>query len=92
MRGTTKLAMVAAIAAGGLSLGASAAKAEIVCNRVGDCWHVHRHYEYRPEWGIVVHPDNWRWRDDDNDRDHHWRWREHRGRGYWGPNGVWIRF
>jgi len=90
MRGTIKLAMVAAMAAGGLSLGATAAKAEVVCNQAGDCWHVHRHYEYRPEYGVVVHPDNWRW--DDSDRDHHWRWREHRGRGYWGPNGVWIRF
>ena len=21
-----------------------------------------------------------------------YRWREHEGRGYWGPNGVWIEF
>ena len=89
MRLATKLGLLAAVAAGGLSLGATAARAEIVCNNAGDCWHVHRHYDYRPEWGVVTHPDNWRWREEERERYH---WREHRGRGYWGPNGVWIRF
>lgn len=89
MRLATKLAIVAAAAAGGLSLAATAARAEIVCNQAGDCWHVRHHYNYEPSFGLMVHPDRWRWRDEDRD---HYRWREHSGRGYWGPNGVWIRF
>lgn len=86
MKLSMKLALVAAGAAGLLSLGATAASAEVVCNADNECWHTHRHYDYRPEWGIVVHPDNWRWGAAD-----HYRWHEHRGRGYW-RNGVWIQF
>jgi hypothetical protein len=83
-----KLTLAAAVAAGGAAMYASAANAEIVCNAENECWHVrgHHHYHYRPEWGVVVHPDDWRWGDAD-----HYRWREHEGRGYW-HNGVWIRF
>ncbi len=79
--------VLAGAAAGGLCLAASAASAEVVCNAQNECWHVRgRHYEYRPEWGVVVHPDNWRW-----SHDEHYRWHEHNGRGYW-RDGVWIRF
>lgn len=86
MKPALKTALVAALAAGGLSFAASAASAEIVCNGAGECWHVHHHYDYHPEWGLVVHPDNWTWGPND-----HYTWREHHGRGYWN-NGVWIRF
>ena len=92
MKLPVKLAVIASVAAGGLALTATTASAEIVCNAANECWHVRHHYDYRPEWGLVIHPNNWRWdRDRDYDRDAHWRWREHRGRGYW-RDGVWIHF
>ncbi len=69
-----------------LALTASSASAYIVCNRDGDCWHVKERHHYRPDFGIVVHPDNWRW-----SNHHKYRWREHEGRGYW-RKGVWIDF
>jgi hypothetical protein len=85
MRGLTNAVFGAACA---LALTATAASAEIVCNREGDCWHVKMRHEYHPEFGITIHPDNWRW----EEREHHkYRWREHEGRGYW-RNGVWIEF
>jgi hypothetical protein len=73
-------------AACALAFTATAASAEIVCNREGDCWHVKTRHEYRPEWGLEVHPDNWKWREHEK-----YRWREHEGRGYW-HNGAWIEF
>lgn len=81
-----KLAAATALGAGILAVGATSASAAIVCNRDGDCWHTHHRYEYRPEFGVVVHPDNWRWETRD-----HYRWREHHGRGYW-RSGVWVSF
>ncbi len=73
-------------AACALALTATAASAEIVCNRDGDCWHVKHHYRYHPDFGLVIHPDHWRWHDH-----HKYHWREHEGRGYW-RNGIWIQF
>lgn len=70
------------------ALMAPAASAAIVCNADGDCWHVHKHYEYKPEFGVTVYPDTWKWGDDEHDR---YRWREHTGRGYW-RSGVWVEF
>ena len=81
-----KLAAAALLSAGTLALSAASASAAIVCNRDGDCWHVRDHYDYKPEFGVVVHPDDWRWATTD-----HYRWHEHHGRGYW-HNGVWITF
>ncbi len=69
-----------------LALTATAASAEIVCNREGDCWHVSERHPYRPEFGVVVHPDSWRW-----EARERYRWREHEGRGYW-RRGVWVKF
>ncbi|HVV65902.1 MAG TPA: hypothetical protein VHC42_10560 [Rhizomicrobium sp.] len=86
MRTSIKMAAAAALGLIGLAVTATSASADIVCNREGDCWHVKPHYVYRPEFGIVVHPNGWRWRAGE-----HYRWREHPGRGYW-RNGVWIRF
>lgn len=48
--------------------------------------HVRDRYAYHAEYGIVIHPDNWRWR-----RHEHYVWHEHEGRGYW-HNGIWITF
>jgi hypothetical protein len=78
------ISKIAIAAAGALALTAGAASAEIVCNDEGDCWHVRHRVEYRPEFRLHVHPNNWRW----GDRDHY-RWREHEGRGYW-RNGIWL--
>lgn len=67
-----------------LALTASMASAAIVCNGEGDCWHERDGGWVRPEWGLVVHPDNWKWREHE-----HYRWREHAGRGYW-RDGHWV--
>jgi len=88
MKTLAKLAAVAALAGSAVAISATAASAEIVCNNEGDCWHVHRHYDYKPEFGLVIHPDAWTWEDRDRD---HYRWREHEGQGYW-RNGVWVTF
>jgi len=69
-----------------LVLSATTASAEVACNREGECWHVRDHHEYRPEWGVIVHPDEWRWAGNE-----HYRWHEHEGRGYW-RNGAWVEF
>lgn len=81
-----RTALAASIAAAALAASAMPASAMIACNNFGQCWHVQGNYVYRPEFGITVHPDNWRW-----SRREHFRWREHPGRGYW-HNGVWITF
>ena len=81
-----KFAIAAAAAALGAIFVVSDASAAIVCNREGECWHVRHPYRYRPEFGLVIHPDGWRWRAHER-----FVWREHEGRGYW-RNGVWITF
>ena len=86
MKRTLKIAGAALLGLGFLTAGASSASASIVCNAEGACWHVHHPYAYRPEYGVVVHPDHWRWGAND-----HYTWREHTGRGYW-RNGAWVRF
>ncbi len=88
MKPGMKTAIAAAVAAGGLAVSATGASAYVACNGTGDCWRVHRHaeYNYRPAWGVVTHPDNWRW-----SRSEHYRWHDHPGRGYW-RDGVWMRF
>jgi hypothetical protein len=72
---------------GALAFTATSASAAIVCNEDGDCWHAKEKYDYKPEFGVHVYGDDWKWTDDNK-----YRWREHEGRGYWGPNGVWIEF
>ena len=86
MKTFAKLAAAALLGATTLIVSASSASAYVVCNRWGECWHVHNRYNYNPGFGIVVHDDNWRWRNGDR-----YRWHEHTGRGYW-RNGVWITF
>lgn len=78
------LSKIALAAVGSLALTATAASAEIVCNDEGDCWHVRHRVEYRPEFRLHVHPDDWRWAEHDR-----YRWREHEGPGYW-RNGIWL--
>jgi len=87
MKTIAKLASAALLGAAAVAITATSASAYVVCNREGECWHTHRAYQYRDEFGIVVHPDGWAWGAND-----HYRWqRDHRGRGYW-HSGVWIKF
>jgi hypothetical protein len=86
MKTITKLAAAALLSAATVAVTASTASAAVVCNREGECWHVSNRYHYRPEFGLVVHPDGWVW-----GANEHYRWHDHRGRGYW-RNGVWITF
>ncbi len=67
-----------------LALTATSASAEIACNGEGECWHVKDRIEYKPEFGVRVHPDDWKWKEND-----HYKWREHEGRGYW-HSGIWV--
>jgi hypothetical protein len=85
MKTLYKAALGAACA---LALSATASSAAIVCNSDGDCWHVKKRHDYRPDFGVRVYPDNWKWSRHER---HKYRWREHDGRGYW-RNGVWIDF
>lgn len=86
MKSIMKLAAAALLGASALTLTATSASAYVACNGEGQCWHVHHRYSYHPEFGVVIHPDNWRWGAND-----HYVWREHTGRGYW-RNGIWVRF
>ena len=79
--------IVGAIALASMTALAGAASADVVCSTTDNvCWHAHKHYDYKPEFGVVVHPDNWAWSDTD-----HYSWKEHDGRGYW-RSGVWVTF
>lgn len=84
MRGLSKLVFGAVCAT---AFTATAASADVVCNRDGDCWHVRDRYHYRPEFGLSIHPDSWRW----GKHETRYHWREHEGRGYW-RHGAWIGF
>jgi hypothetical protein len=86
MKTSGKIAFAALMGAGALAFMATSASARVVCNADGDCWHTHADYDYRPEFGLTIHPDNWRWRGGE-----HFAWREHEGRGYW-HGGEWRDF
>jgi hypothetical protein len=86
MKTITKLAAAALLSAATVAVTISSASAAVVCNREGECWRVSNRYHYRPEFGLVVHPDGWAW-----GANEHYRWRNHEGRGYW-RKGVWITF
>lgn len=86
MKRISKIAAAALLGVTALTGAATAASAAVVCNGEGACWHVRHPYAYRPEFGVVVHPNNWRWGPGD-----HYAWREHSGRGYW-RGGVWVPF
>lgn len=87
MRTFTKALMAVAAAGSLTAVAVTSASAEVVCSTADNvCWHVHRHYAYRPDFGVVVHPDSWRWGPTER-----FTWREHPGRGYW-RSGVWVTF
>ena len=85
-------AFAAILGAGALVVTATGASAEIVCNDVGECWHVRDHYSYPDNVRVVVHPDDWRWDVAPSDTTIHYRWHEHEGRGYWNSDGAWVTF
>jgi hypothetical protein len=43
-----------------LAASSTTASAEIACNENGDCWRIKERYNYRPEFGITIHPNDWR--------------------------------
>ena len=81
-----KITFAALLGASALAMTATGASARIICNADGDCWHAKSNYDYKPEFGLVVHPDNWKWKEGE-----HHAWREHEGRGYW-SGGSWKDF
>jgi hypothetical protein len=86
MNNLGKLTLAALFGASVLAITTTSASARIVCNADGDCWHVHGDYEYRPEFGLTIHPDDWHWKDGERHA-----WREHEGRGYW-HGSEWREF
>ncbi len=82
--------VVLAAFAGGV-LAASAASADVACNRYGECWKVKDHYaNYPAELGVVFHDDAWY---ATNRHDRHWHFRHDRDddHGYY-AHGSWHRF
>ena len=82
-----KAALAAAVAGGTLVM-ASAASADVACNRWGECWHVQDRLAYPAEVGVTWHDDAWRTAHQHG----HYHWRADRAdHGYY-RNGVWIGF
>lgn len=81
-----KMTFAALMGASALTLTVTGASARIVCNEEGDCWHVKGDYQFKPEFKLTVHPDNWKWKEGE-----HHAWREHEGHGYW-QGGSWKEF
>ena len=77
--------LVAAVAGG--TLAATAASADVACNRWGECWRVNDRFSYPGRVGIRLHSDEWGNR---YHRNYHWR-RDRDDRGYY-RNGLWITF
>lgn len=81
-----RMIFIALMGASALALSNTGASARIICNEEGDCWHAPTDYDYRPEFGVVIHPDDWKWKEGDK-----FKWREHEGRGFW-RKGEWTPF
>jgi len=84
-----KSALVAAAAFGAIAATASAASADVACNRWGECWHVRDHYtNYPVALGITFHEEGWK-----GDGTRHWRWRHDMAddHGYY-SHGRWHPF
>jgi len=78
--------MIALLGAGAMLMTTLTASAKIVCNADGECWHVQTDYPYQPDFGLIIHPDDWTWKQGE-----HYTWKEHDGRGYW-KGGKWTEF
>ena len=86
MNKQTKVALAALIVGCGFAFASTTASAAIACNSAGDCWHVHGDYTFHPDFGVIVHPNDWAWKEGE-----HYKWREHEGRGYW-HGDSWTEF
>jgi hypothetical protein len=75
LKSLLKASALAAIVAAGATIAlSSAASAEIVCNRDGDCWHTAQRYtEYPTTLGVQFYSDDWR---DAHRADTHYHWRD----------------
>jgi hypothetical protein len=85
-------ALGALVAAGALAASASAALADTVCNKWGECWHVHERYTtYPADAGITFYtdPDFDTWK-----AHHHHRLFKDRDddHGYYDEHGHWTAF
>ncbi len=63
MKTLSKIAFASLLGASSLALVATAASARIVCNEDGDCWHSKADYEYKPDFRLSIHPDDWKWKE-----------------------------
>lgn len=82
-----KRALIAAVTSGAL-VAASAASADVVCNRAGECWHVHNRIDYPANLGMAFHDEAWATAHQHG----RWHWRADRDdHGYY-RNGAWVTF
>ncbi len=79
-------AALGALAAVGLAASATAASADVVCNRFGECWRVQERYtNYPRSLGVRYYNDAW-WKTHEHNRRYHWREDRPDTRGYWYHN------
>jgi sterol desaturase/sphingolipid hydroxylase (fatty acid hydroxylase superfamily) len=88
MRNRLKIGALSAVVAVG-ALVATAASADVACNRYGECWTVHERYTtYPTTLGIIFHDDAWKAA---HHRHYHWRSDRDNDKGYY-SRGVWTPF
>ena len=83
-------ALIATVAGGFLAASATAASADMACNRYGECWTVREHYTTYPSaLGVIFHDDAWR----TEHSGRHWHYRADRpdDHGYY-SHGSWRSF
>ncbi len=86
-----KKALIAAMAASALTATATAASADVACNRYGECWHVKDHYtNYPAAVGVTFHDEAW-YASHRHDRRTHWRQDRDDDHGYY-AHGTWHPF
>jgi hypothetical protein len=86
MKPLSTITFAALMSVGAVTLISTNASAAIVCNEEGDCWHTQTEYQYKPEYGVTVHQNDWKWKEGEKRQ-----WREHEGQGYW-HGGSWMPF
>jgi hypothetical protein len=86
-----KSALILTLAGGALAVTASAALADVACNRMGECWHVKDHYTTYPRTlGVIFHDEAW-WGAHNHDRTVRVRKDRANDHGYY-KNGRWHNF
>ncbi len=83
--------LIATFAGSAVALAATAASADVACNRYGECWHVKDHYTNYPNGlRVTFHDDDW-YRHHQRDRHFHWRQDRDDDHGYY-SHGEWHPF